>query len=469
MNRVPIDFGTPNPIQRRALDLFRAGKRIVLIVTGRQAGKSHFGARWVISQIAENWGKNKLGAVIAPTYSDSRVAVRKIKEVLQSDPRLWAQIKFRESPYPTFQFPNGYLLEVHSAHNPDSLRGPTFDFIWYDEVAKGSKLSFDIVMPTLLAANGKFLGTTTPRGKQNWIYEALYLRSLPPEHPDHDPEKYRGAYGAVTGETDENIANLSEDAVSELRAQYGEGSLFEMQELKGEFVTFKGLVYQWDESTDYMPIEDMPSPRECSVVIGGLDFGWTDPAAGVVLGYKDGRWYVFDAVYESHLLTNELASELAYLTHRYNVSIWYADNSRPDEINDLRTRGLPVRGVPKPQIATRIREMAMFADRKGIKVSHLAPDVRNEFQMYVWPDKEKMERVIDPKPVDKHNHAMDAMGYALWSVRYLWRNNPGVKIEQLEDDDPDNDPDSEALVLQERRRERRRKRRDKGPSGLYSR
>jgi hypothetical protein len=40
MKKVALDFGTPNPIQQRALDLFRAGKRIVLIATGRQAGKA---------------------------------------------------------------------------------------------------------------------------------------------------------------------------------------------------------------------------------------------------------------------------------------------------------------------------------------------------------------------------------------------------------------------------------------------
>jgi phage terminase large subunit len=467
MNSVELDFGKPNPIQKRALDLFRAGKRIVLIVTGRQAGKSHFGARWTISQIAENWGKNKLGAVIAPTYSDSRVAVRKIKEVLQTDPRLWAQIKFRETPYPTFQFPNGYMLEVHSAHNPDSLRGPTFDFIWYDEVAKGSKLSFDIVMPTLLAANGKFLGTTTPRGKQNWIYDSLYVRAIPEGQPDHDPETFREAYGAVTGETDENVDNLSPDAVDELRAQYGEGSLFEMQELKGEFVTYKGMVYKWDEDTDYIPIADMPHPNECSHIVGALDFGWhPDPTAAFVLGYKNGVWYVFDGIYENRLLTNDLAIELAVLTQRYRVSTWYADSARPDEIADLRARGLPIRATVKPRIAARVREMAMFADRRGIKVSHRCPDVRNEFQTYVWPPDEKLIGKAEAKPVDKNNHAMDAIGYALWSMRYLWRNDPGVHINAEPSDDPDDDPDSEPIVLTER--VRASKRQHSGPSGLYS-
>lgn len=468
MKRVDLDFGAPNPIQQRAIDLFREGKRIVLIVTGRQAGKSHFGARWVVSQIAFGEGKNKLGAVIAPTFRDSRVAIRKVKEVLQTDARLWKKVKYRSQPIPTFQFPNGYLLEVHSAHDPDSLRGPTFDFIWYDEVAKGSKASFDIVMPTLLAAKGTFLGTTTPRGKQNWIYESLYLKSVPPGEPEHDPEAFNPNYGAVTGSTKENLDNLSEDAVDTLADQYGEGSAFGRQELEGEFVSFTGLVYDWSETHDYLPVSKMPRPDECSLVIGGLDFGWfPDPSAAYVMGYKDGVWYVFDELYENKLLTNDLAVELARMTQHYGVSVWYADSARPDEIADLKSRGLSVRGTEKPRIATRVREMAMFADAHRLKVSHRAPNARNEFQMYQWPPEEKLEGKAEPKPVDKHNHAMDAIGYGLWSVRYLWRNDPGRHIERTENKDPRDDPETEPLV--ERLARKQRRRRETGPSGLYSR
>lgn len=467
MNKKHLDFGEPNPIQARALELFREGKRIVLINTGRQAGKSHFGARWTVSQVARGGHKNKLGAVIAPTFRDARVAIRKIKEVLQQDPALWKRIQYRAQPIPTFQFPNGYMIEVHSAHNPDSLRGPTFDFIWYDEVAKGSKMSFDIVMPTLLAAQGQFLGTTTPRGKQNWIYRSLYLKAVPPGHPDHDPDAYNPVYGVVTGRTRENVENLSNEAVDVLEDQYGEGSLFYNQELEGEFVSFQGLVYQWSEDRSYRSHKELPDPETCSVLIGGLDFGWhPDPTSAVVLGYKEGRWFVYDCLYENRLLTNDLAIELAKLTKEYGVSIWYADSARPDEIADLQQRGLPVRGVSKPKIVARVREMAMFTDSGRFIVSHRAPDVRNELQMYQWPPEEKLVGRVDPNPIDKFNHAMDAIGYGIWSVRYLWRNDPTVEVEREKMVDPTDDPDMEPLlekmIGQQKSRVNSRK-----PSGLY--
>ena len=456
-----LEFGTPNPVQAKMLACFREGKRIVLMTGGRQIGKSHAGARWLITQTMNPNDKLKLAAAVAPTYRMARVLQRKLEEVLKSDPGLWKKVTHRKQPIPTYQFPNGWLIEVHSSDDPDALRGPTFSAVWYDEVAKGSKESFNILMPTLLASRGNFLGTTTPRGKQNWIYNSIYLKSCPPGHPDHDPQLYNPAYATVMGSTWDNVDNLSQEAVQELEDQYGAGSIFGRQEVFGEFVSYEGLVYEWDEA-NYLPVTQLPDPNEFSIMIGGIDFGWTDPAAAYVLGYKDGVWYVIDGLYESRLEPNDFALAIAELGERYKVGTWYADSSRPDAIADLRSRGLPVLPVVKPKIEDRIREMAMFTDNYRFKVSQRAPDVRNELQTYQYPEGDRLLRDKLRNPIDKNNHALDAIGYAVWSVRYLWRNDASYKIkgERMPKDDDD---ERQFILLKSTR---------KGPSttaGLYGR
>jgi hypothetical protein len=72
--------------------------------------------------------------------------------------------------------------------------------------------------------------------------------------------------------------------------------------------------------------------------------------------------------------------------------------------------------------------MAMFTDNYRLKVSHRCPDVANELQSYQYPDETKLQRDKLRNPVDKNNHALDAIGYAIWSVRYLWRNDASYKI-----------------------------------------
>jgi hypothetical protein len=404
---------------------------------------------------------NKLGAVIAPTFRQARVAIRKIQEVLQTDLAFNKLVKYRAQPIPTFFFPNGWIIEVHSAHDPDSLRGPTFDAIWYDEVALGTKESFDIIMPTLLASGGQFLGTTTPRGKQNWLYRTIWLKGAPPDHPDHDEERYNEAYGIVQGSIEENADNLDEIAIDHLRDQYGEGSLFGRQEIEGEWVSFEGLVYKWNEDINYLSAKEMPDVTDCQFVVGGLDFGWTDPNAAVVLGYKDGTWYAYDGIYESQMSMNDLATHLATLTKAYGVTTWYADSARPDNIADLKGRGLPVVPVVKPKIEDRIREMAMFTDTNRFKVSHRLPEMRAEFGMYQYPDEEKLMRDKNRNPVDAHQHSLDAASYAQWSVRWLWRNNPGSQIGKKQKPPKDED-DPVTVALRKKGLGK-----SDSPSGLY--
>lgn len=448
MNRVQLPLGTPNPIQQRALEEYRKGKRIVLLVSGRQAGKSHLGARWLLTQTMNSNAKHKLAFAVAPTYRMARVLQRKIEEVLKADPRLWKRVIHRKQPIPTYEFPNGWTIEVHSSDDPDALRGPTVEAVWYDEIAKGQEASFDILMPTLLAANGSFLATTTPRGKQNWIYRKLYVKSCPPGHPDHDPEAYNPIYSTVTGTTWDNVENLSEDAVLALEDQYGKESAFGRQEISGEFVSYEGLVYAWDEA-NFITHKKIPPLEDFSWIVGGIDFGWTDPAALVVLGYKEGVWYILDGFYESKVEPNDLARQVAVLGQRYKVETWFADSSRPEQIADLVSRGLPVQPVKKPLIEDRIKEMAIFADNDRLKVSYRAPFVRDELQAYQYPDEEKLLRDKRRNPIDLNNHALDAIGYVIWEMRWLWRNEVSydLKGDEILPEDPD---DEEKLAPKKR-------------------
>lgn len=386
------------------------------------------GARWLILQTMNPHAKDKLAFAIAPTYQMARVIERKIQEVLKIDPELWKMVEYRAGPPPTYTFPNGWVIEVRSADNPDSLRGPTLSAVWFDEVAAAEEYAFDVIMPTLLANDGSFLGTTTPRGVTNWIYDRLYLKSIPPGAPGHDASVYHPNYATVTGSTWENVENLNPEAIKMLEDQYGKDSAFGRQEIAGEFVSYDGLVYRWDAHNTMAP-DEMPKLDEYSHIIGGIDFGWTDPAAAYVLGYKDGVWYAIDGVYGSHIEPNDFALRLASLHTTYRVSRWYADSARPELIADLNTRGLPVLPVKKPRIEDRIREMAAFTDNHRFKISTRCPDMIREITAYKWPTRARRDSTGANTPVDENNHALDAVGYGIFSMRWLWRNQVDIRTE----------------------------------------
>src|SRR5690606_28107973 len=187
---------------------------------------------------------------------------------LKADSRLWKRIRHTKQPIPTYEFPNGWSIEVHSSDDPDALRGPTVEAVWYDEVAKGQEASFDILTPTLLAAGGRFLGTTTPRGKQNWVYSRLYLPGLPEGHPEYDPDAADPIYGVVEGSTWENVDNLSKEAIEALERQYGKDSAFGRQEGSGEVGASDGLGYQ-GARRNCIPDENLTARDAVSYIVGG--------------------------------------------------------------------------------------------------------------------------------------------------------------------------------------------------------
>ena len=412
-----------DPIPMRCLAVSHPSHEFLVTRQYVPTHNSHVGARWLITQTMQE-SKNKLAFAVSPTYRMSLVVQRKLEEVLKLDPRLWKRMKVVKSPVPRYTFPNGWVIEVHSSDDPDALRGPTVDAVWYDEIAKGAEESFDILMPTLLASGGKLLGTTTPRGKHNWIYPRIAKKAFPPGHPEHDPEAYNQDYGIAYGSTWDNVDNLSEEAIEALEEQYGKTTAFGKQEISGEFVSFDGLVFKWDEKSGYIPYAQLPPREEFSQVVGGIDFGWTDPTAVVVMGYKDGVWYALDGFSEQHLTTNEIASRVSGLGLVHKVTTWYADSAQPSSIADLQSRGIPVTGVKKPLIEERIREMAMFTDTDRFKISTKCDFLKDEMLSYSYPPNQN--EMMGPRrvnPVDKNNHAIDSSGYALWSMRWLWRND----------------------------------------------
>ena len=61
----------------------------------------------------------------------------------------------------------------------------------------------------------------------------------------------------------------------------------------GEFTKMAGLVYQLHESF-IIPPKDI----KADITIGGIDWGYTNPAALIIIKYFDGAWYIVDEWYE---------------------------------------------------------------------------------------------------------------------------------------------------------------------------
>jgi len=143
--------------------------RTWVVLGGRGAGKTRAGAEWVRSMVEGAWplspGKARRVALVGETIDQAReIMVFGESGLLACAPpdRRPDWIAGRRM----LRWPNGAEAQIFSAHEPESLRGPQFDAVWADELAKWKKGQecWDMLQFALrLGDDPRSCVTTTPR------------------------------------------------------------------------------------------------------------------------------------------------------------------------------------------------------------------------------------------------------------------------------------------------------------------
>jgi len=195
--------------------------RTWVILGGRGAGKTRAGAEWVRAQVE--------GALPLDEGACKRIAlvgetVDQVREVMIfGDSGIMAcsppdRMPVWEAGRKRLVWPNGAVATVHSAHDPDSLRGPQFDGAWVDELAKwkkGQETWDQLQFALRLGARPRVCVTTTPRN----VEVLKTLLASPSTVQTHAP-------------TEANAAHLAGSFLEEVRARY-KGTRLGRQELDG--------------------------------------------------------------------------------------------------------------------------------------------------------------------------------------------------------------------------------------------
>jgi len=139
-----------------------------VILGGRGAGKTRAGAEWVRSRIEGPTprapGLARRVALVGETYEQARqIMVEGESGILACSPpdRRPAFLSTQRK----LVWPNGAEAMIASAHSFEALRGPQFDTIWADELAKWShaREAWDMLQFTLrLGTDPRQVVTTTP-------------------------------------------------------------------------------------------------------------------------------------------------------------------------------------------------------------------------------------------------------------------------------------------------------------------
>ena len=199
--------------------------RTWVLLGGRGAGKTRAGAEWIRAAVEgarpSDRGRAQRVGLIGETIDQVReVMVFGESGIMAASPpdRRPRWIGGRRM----LVWPNGAVAQAFSAHDPDSLRGPQFDLVWADELAKWSKAddAWNMVQFCLrLGDDPRACVTTTPKN-------VAALKTL------LDAPSTVVSQAATTA----NRANLPDAFLREVQRRYA-GTSLGRQELDGVFLT----------------------------------------------------------------------------------------------------------------------------------------------------------------------------------------------------------------------------------------
>jgi len=233
-----------------------------------------------------------------------------------------------------------------------------------------------------------------PSTKEHWIYKKFFEeRGV--------QEGFNGVKDDVTyihTTYEDNIDNLDQSFINEiLRIKETNPQKYKHQILGGWLNKAEGVVFNNWRIDNF---------EEVGTVIFGQDFGFSvDPTSliKVSIDKSKKRIYAKEYLYKTSLTT----SDIYYENLRYcNKSLIVADSAEPRLIQELKSRGLNIKGIKKPTIIDRI---ALVQDYELI-VDSESSNLIKELNNYVWHDKKSQT------PIDDYNHLLDALGYAVWDL-----------------------------------------------------
>ncbi|MEV9639486.1 PBSX family phage terminase large subunit [Mammaliicoccus sciuri] len=147
----------------------------------------------------------------------------------------------------------------------------------------------------------------------------------------------------------------------------------------------------------------------------GLDFGYTnDPSAlaCALVDIKNRELFLFDEMYEKAMLNDDIAKKVQSMG--YGKELIIADSAEPKSIVDLRRYGLrKVKAAEKGPDSVKVG--IQFLQQFSIFVHPSCTNFQIELSNYVW-DKNKEGKPVN-KPIDEHNHLLDALRYAMEPIR----------------------------------------------------
>lgn len=366
------------PIQAMVVSALMKYRRILLILP-RQEGKTEVGVR--INRDMLFTMQTRQTMFLAKSKKSAQKAAREKFQRL-FDPR---QFKVNTETIINKANPSavGFIESVDK--DPDRIRGGTFHYIHWSEIAFSRfehgvtvhDVCSKILLPTFRKTNGFFFGESTTNGDNG--FKELFENS----------QEILGAKSIrISLSMLKEMGLVTIEEYEKIKAE--NHPLIFRQEYECEFITFAGLIYE--ELADWMS-EPFDLPDDIGMVAIGIDWGYIDCSC-MLAGYRyGGKFWIFDEIYHSKMLLEEFSALI-----KSHIALWGASgiaavaDHEPDRIEELHRRGIPCSNADKSDVLGCRLQIKELLWKDEIRIHPRCKNLLRDLKSIAWNKESKHKR-----------------------------------------------------------------------------
>lgn len=416
-----VQNATFGPNQSR---VFTSDARFIVALGGQRGGKTTVGAYWSVDQAYKMRteqtarGEKKVppaGLIVAPTYDQLNHAT--LLRFFEEFPQLH---KYYKQYQKEIRIPIGIhtnpttgkkeklesIIFTRSVEDPDNVKGIRAWWVWFDEADGGRPEAWEMVKGRISDhEDGKILITSTIY-RSSWINRLIYQPILAGKLERAEIITWPSIERTGFPKSEWDQMRKEMDPVVFAR------------DYESKFVFESGLVY--GEMTKYGIIDAVPEGVKMLATFFGLDYGVNHPSAVLYMGYgSDQNWYVIDEHVQEGMNVdqiNEVLQNMLDLYRPQHGDPWatYYDPAGGVAVHSILPDVFPIAAIKDiPGRITLIRNLIF--QKRVYCLSKCYRTIR-ELSLYAFDP-------VRNQPVDRDNHAMDALGYVIHNG---WANVDGL-------------------------------------------
>ena len=243
--------------------------------------------------------------IMSPNYQLSQISFEEQRKLIR---KFDIEVAKDNSKDRIIELENGSTIRMGSINQVDSCVGRSYDLIIFDEAAltDAGEDAFNIALrPTLDKLGSKAIFISTPRGKNNW-FSKFFQRGFSDEYP---------GWASVHSDYREN-PRVSEADILEAKKSMSANHF--KQEYEASFNSFEGQIFRFNADECCRNLDEYDFSKDD--VIMGLDIGFKDATAGIVLAYNfdENVFYALDEYLMSEKTTDQHAAAVKELEAKFS-------------------------------------------------------------------------------------------------------------------------------------------------------